>query len=448
MRKPSLLVVFLTVFVDLVGFGIVLPLLPKYVRDFGAPGWMLGAIVAAYSLMQFLFAPKWGRLSDRIGRRPVLLVSTAGFVLSYALFAVGSGLRNPQAALAVILVSRVFSGICGANITVAQAYIADLTPPQDRSKKMGLIGMAFGLGFICGPALAVVALLWLGLAGPGWVASGICLINLGLAWRYLGESRTAEQRAAEPAANRPGGRFDHWKDVLARPVVGPLVVIFFISTFVFTCFETTLGLVVADNFHFRRDGTDGEIAISFLFGYCGLIGAFIQGGPIGRLVRTWGETKLIASSLLLVGMSLLPLPFFEGHLTPGLADLWSGPNASKLGFLHALLFSGGRPWVFLLLALAVLSIGSGMTRPPLFGLISRLTPANEQGFTLGIAQSAGSLARIGGPIFASATLVWHPSLPYLMCGGAALVTGAWCWLRLGYSHADREDPKVPETASA
>jgi MFS family permease len=128
MRKPSVLVVFLTVFIDLVGFGIVLPLLPIYSRNFGAKGWMIGAIMGSYSLMQFLFAPAWGRLSDRIGRRPVLLVSTAGAALSYALFAIGSGLAG-QTALLVLLASRVFAGICGANITVAQAYIADITPP-------------------------------------------------------------------------------------------------------------------------------------------------------------------------------------------------------------------------------------------------------------------------------------------------------------------------------
>src|SRR5438132_9501957 len=147
MRKPSLLVIFLTVFIDLIGFGIVLPLLPIYSRDLHASGLVIGAIMASFSAMQFVFAPWWGRLSDRIGRRPVLLVSTAGAAISYAVFAVGSGLSG-NLALWVLLISRLFAGICGANITVAQAFIADITPPQERSKKMGLIGMAFGLGFI------------------------------------------------------------------------------------------------------------------------------------------------------------------------------------------------------------------------------------------------------------------------------------------------------------
>src|SRR5438477_7776407 len=135
MRKPSVLVVFLTVFIDLIGFGIVLPLLPLYNRDLGASGWLIGVIQASFSAMQFLFAPAWGRLSDRIGRRPVLLVSTAGAAISYTIFAVGSGFAG-HTALWIILGSRVLAGICGANITVAQAYIADVTPPESRSKKM------------------------------------------------------------------------------------------------------------------------------------------------------------------------------------------------------------------------------------------------------------------------------------------------------------------------
>src|SRR5436189_5869591 len=130
-RKPSLLIIFLTVFIDLIGFGIVLPLLPIFSKDFGAHGFIIGLIMASYSAMQFLCAPAWGRLSDRIGRRPVLLVSTAGAALSYALFGLGSGLATARAALAVILLSRVLAGICGANITVAQACIADIAPPEE-----------------------------------------------------------------------------------------------------------------------------------------------------------------------------------------------------------------------------------------------------------------------------------------------------------------------------
>src|SRR6185295_17891546 len=146
MKKPSVAIVFLTVFIDLIGFGIVLPLLPIFAKDLKVSGFVIGLLMASYSAMQFLFAPIWGRLSDRVGRRPVLLVSTAGAAISYAIFALGSG-QSGTAAIVLLFVSRIFAGICGANITVAQAYIADITPPEERSKKMGYIGMAFGLGF-------------------------------------------------------------------------------------------------------------------------------------------------------------------------------------------------------------------------------------------------------------------------------------------------------------
>src|SRR5580765_1650924 len=152
MRKPSVLVVFLTVFIDLVGFGIIVPLVPVYSRHFGAQGLMIGIIIASFSFMQFIFSPIWGRLSDRHGRRPILLISTAGAALSYVFFAFSSGLENHSAALWLMALSRAFAGLCGGNITVAQAYIADITPPEQRSRRMGLFGMAFGLGFIFVPA--------------------------------------------------------------------------------------------------------------------------------------------------------------------------------------------------------------------------------------------------------------------------------------------------------
>src|SRR5579859_1703534 len=187
-RKPSLLVVFLTVFIDLIGFGIVVPLVPIYSRHYGAGGFVIGAIIASFSAMQFVFSPIWGRLSDHHGRRPILLISTAGAALSYVLFAIGSGFENHSAALWAMLISRVFAGICGGNITVAQAYIADITLPEHRSKRMGLIGMAFGLGFTLGPAISAAALKLFGATGPGWTAAALCAANFLLAFFILAES--------------------------------------------------------------------------------------------------------------------------------------------------------------------------------------------------------------------------------------------------------------------
>jgi MFS family permease len=390
MRKPSVWIVFLTVFIDLIGFGIVLPLLPIYSRNLHASGIVIGAIMASFSAMQFLFAPAWGRLSDRIGRRPVLLVSTAGASFSYAVFALGSSITDSKA-LWVLLGSRILAGICGANITVAQAYIADITPITERSKKMGLIGMAFGLGFIFGPALGSLGIQTFGLAGPGWLAAGLCAANFILTFMILPESWKPE---SEHVAGRP--RMAQWFHTLQRPKIGLLVCVFFLATFCFTCFETTLALLVGHNFNLDAQRSQDAKLIGLLFAFCGIIGAAVQGGAIGRMVKRSGEARLIAQSLVLVAVGLAPMPFVHG--------------------------SGWISWTLLLIVLAVLSVGSSLTRPPVFGLISILTPPNEQGETIGVAQSAGSLARIVGPIFAATLLDYYPPLPYLICSCISLLT--------------------------
>ena len=403
MRKPSVLVIFLTVFIDLIGFGIIVPFIPSYGEHFGARGIVIGIIFAAFSLMQFVFAPIWGRLSDRYGRRPILLISTAGASASYVLFAYATSLQNHTAAVWLIIVSRLFAGMCGGNITVAQAYIADITPPADRSKRMGLIGMAFGLGFILGPFVGAVSLSHFGDTGPGWVAAALCAANFILAYFILTESHTPDSAQAAP---RP--HLDQWIHTLRQPKVGFLVVAFFLATFCFSCFESTLPLLIGANFHldFKTDATSAS-TIGYLFVYCGLIGALIQGGAIGRMVKRMGEPKLIALSLVITAVSFAWLPFLKGN--------------SK--FAWSTLFQAqGLPWLWLLAALGLLSIGTSLTRPPLFGMLSNLTPAHEQGATIGVAQAAGSLARILGPIFATALLPHSPPLPYLICTAVLLLT--------------------------
>ena len=411
-RKPSLLVVFLTVFIDLVGFGIVVPLVPIYTRHYGADGWLIGVVIASFSAMQFIFSPIWGRLSDRHGRRPILLISTAGAALSYVLFAIGSGFENHALALGALLVSRMFAGACGGNITVAQAYIADITPPENRSKRMGLIGMAFGLGFIFGPAISGVALKFFGATGPGWIAAALCAANFLLAYFILAESLKPD---STQATRRP--HLAQWGHTLSQPKIGLLVLIFFLATFAFTCFESTLPLLVSDNFNLgiTVDETKPATTVISLFVFCGIIGAFIQGGAIGRLVKIFGEPKLIALSLFLTGAALALLPFIKGD----------GP-LKWLAVLHA----ADVQWIKMLLALALLSVGSALTRAPLFGMLSNLTSANEQGATLGVAQSAGALARIVGPLFAASLYIHEPAVPYLVCGGVSILAGILAAMRL------------------
>ena len=418
MRRPSVLVIFLTVFLDLVGFGIVLPQLPLYAKGYHANGFELGLIMASFSAMQFLFAPAWGHLSDRIGRRPVLLVSTAGSAIAYSWLALATRLQG-SAALWMIIASRVFAGICGANITVAQAYIADITPPENRSRRMGLIGMAFGLGFIFGPWIGSKSSDWFGDTGPGWVAGGLCALNFILACVILPESWTP---SSEHVPNR--ARIAQWRHTLSRPTIGLLVTIFFLATFCFTCFELTLGLIIAHNFGLDlQNDEDMKIARHIagpLFMYCGIVGAIVQGGPTGKLVKKFGERRLITASLFVTGISLALVPVVHG-------------NIHQFGVLSwRVLFGGaGGAWWGLLGVLALLSIGTGLTRPPLFGLLSILTPANEQGVTIGVAQSAGSLARIVGPMFAGAIFSANPGLPYLICAGIAVATGILAAQRLG-----------------
>lgn len=412
MRKPSVLVIFLTVFIDLVGFGIVVPLVPVYSRHYGAHGIVIGAIIAAFSAMQFVFSPIWGRASDRHGRRPILLLSTAGAAGSYVLFALASALENHTTALALMVVSRAFAGICGGNITVAQAYIADITPPEQRSRRMGLIGMAFGLGFIFGPVIGGLSMKFLGNTGPGWMAAALCAGNFVLAFFILAESL---KPSSEHVPQRP--HLHQWLHTLSQPKIGLLVIVFFLATFCFSCFESTLPLVVSDNFHLDIQKSEtSATTVMYLFAYCGIIGAFVQGGAIGRMVKMLGEPKLIASSLVLTALSLAALPFIAG--TTPLS--WGG-----------LFHHEGLPWVWMLLALGALSVGTSLTRPPLFGLLSNLTPAREQGGTIGVAQGAGSLARILGPIFATSLLPISAPLPYLVCGGVLLMTTVLVVQRLG-----------------
>jgi MFS transporter, DHA1 family, tetracycline resistance protein len=388
MRSGSpLLVIFLTVFIDLIGFGICLPLLPKYAERYGAHGWKIGAAMGVYSLMQLVFAPWWGQLSDRIGRRPVLLVSNFGSIVAYGLFGLSAQFVG-ETGFWILVGSRVFAGICGANLSVASAFIADVTTPEKRSKGMGLIGMAFGLGFILGPVLGSQAFKHFGLAGPGVVAAVICAINFVLGCIILPETR---KKDAAPPVQRP--RLEQIRHVLAMKEVGFLIGIYFLGTFAFTSFESTLPLLLNAKLSFDEEH------VGYVFAFCGIMAAMVQGGGIGRLVKSFGERRLIGASLIVVAISLVLMPL-------------ANTLATLLG------------------ALAVFAIGSGINRAPTMGLISQLSPADEQGTTLGVAQSAGTLARVLGPTVATTLYdLWLPA-PYLACATIALLAGLLAALRL------------------
>jgi MFS family permease len=391
-RKPSILVIFLSVFIDLIGFGIVLPLLPGFAEDnfrpdFSSKGLIIGCIIGSFSAMQFFFAPAWGKLSDRIGRRPVMLISNLGAAGSYVLFAIACGFSGATG-LWLILVSRIFAGICGANLSVASAYIADISPPEKRSARMGLIGMAFGFGFIFGPAIGAFSLELFGRQGPGWTAACFCAANFILGWFILGESRQPSSAKVTP---RP--KLTQWGHTLAQPRLGLLICVFFFATFCFTCFESTFPLLAKHQFSIG--GKQLNNRIGYLFTYAGVIAALVQ-GVIGRLVKKFGEPNLIFTSLIIFAAGLALLPFAK--------------NLPEI-----------------LAVLALLAIGSGLNRPPVFGMISLNSSPDEQGANLGVAQSFGALARMLGPVFATTLFFVHPSLPYLICGGLALATSFFAW---------------------
>ncbi len=358
MRRSSLLVLFLTVFIDLIGFGMVIPFLPFYAREYGASGTMVGAVVGVYSIMQFFFAPVWGRLSDRVGRRPVLLISLTASCIGYFLFGIAHSLL-------VLFVSRIIAGIGGANIGTAQAYIADSTTPENRAKGMGLIGAAFGLGFILGPPLSGILSsvgLHHGLSGnllPGMAATLLSLCALTIAFFVLAESK------APDATVRSGipPQFDRrvWSSMSHNAMLLAIMVALFLTLLAVAGMETSVTLHARERFHFQ------QIDMAYFFLFMGVIVAVIQGGLIGRLVRVAGERTLIT-----IGAA---------SFTIGLAMV---PSVYRVSLLYVVAF--------------FFAVGQGLCYPSLTSLVTQTSPPNEHGSMLGLAAGVGSLARFLGPI--------------------------------------------------
>ena len=367
-RSP-LVIIFFTVFIDLVGFGIVLPLLPYYAETYGATSLEIGFLTASYSLMQFVFTPVWGRLSDRYGRRPLILLSLCGSSVGFLVFGLGRSLL-------VLFGARILAGIAGAIIPTTNAYIADVTPGEDRARRMGLVGAAFGLGFILGPAIGGLLAPY-GYDKPALLASAMAAANLLFAYFKLPESLTEEVRRRVPARPRIGPMI---RGALSNPRIALLLVVFFVQTFAFANMEATFALL---NEH--RYGLDAR-QTAYLFTYVGVLATLVQGVLVGRIVRRIGERVCIAAgSLLMVfGLALMPV-------------------APSIGVYCAIL--------------ALLPLGTGINGPSIMSLISRATGAAEQGGMLGLAQSAASLGRILGPMWGGLTFGLDARWPFFT-GGA------------------------------
>ncbi len=389
-------ILFLTVFVDLVGFGIVLPLLPIYADRFGASGTQIGILVLSYSAAQLLFSPVWGRLSDRIGRRPILIVGLLGSAASYLVFAYAGSVM-------VLLVSRIMAGIGGANIPVAQAYIADITPPERRAGNMGLIGAAFGLGFIFGPAIGGL-LAPISSELPGLAAAGLCGGNAILALFLLPESLGREDRPEAPrgraealqpgmallvGGSASGSRLREIGVILESRGFVHALVLSFIFTTAFSIMHPIFPLFALGRFDLN------ERDVGWLFAFIGVISAVMQGGLVRVLVARLGEVSLIRLSAI---------PFVVGFCLIGAA-----PSIPVL-----------------LVGLALLAVGFGGTLPSLVSLLSRSAPEALQGGSLGVGQSAGALARVVGPFLAG--VLWDTlgsSAPYYVAAAIGAVAGLW-----------------------
>ncbi len=407
-NKGALSVIFITIFVDLIGFGIILPILPFYAETFGASATQIGLLAASFSLMQFIFAPFWGRLSDRVGRRPIIIMSL--FFSSISLIFFGAA-QN----LVMLFAARIFAGIFMANFSAAQAYIADITTPEERAKGMGLVGAAFGLGFIFGPSIggllssqsillglenAFFNLIKINISGvltahpyqiPAYFAALLAFINTFCAIKYLPESRSAADLiAAKEEQKTSHSRLELMKKSIFHPVVGFFVVLYFLITLAFANLEATFALFTERVHHYTS--TDN----GYLFAYIGVVIAIVQGGLIGPLTKKFREAPVLIAGLILQGSAFLFLPY-----TVSLTSL--------------------------LVVIGLLSAGNGLTNPTLQSLISRNTDRNKQGGVLGITQSFGSMARVIGPAWGGfffdeigiAAPYWSGGILLLLCAWLA-----------------------------
>jgi len=381
MTRP-LLVIFLTIFVNLIGFGIIIPLLPFYAETFGASPLVIGLLFAIFSVCQLVAAPVLGDWSDRYGRRPILIFSLLGTVVSFVLLAVAHSLT-------MLFIARIVDGLSGGNISTARAYVADVTEPKDRARAYGLIGAAFGLGFIFGPALSGV-LAKVSYTAPIWAAAGITLAATAVAWLWLPETvHRAQAGTGMPFRNLP--------EMLRRPALGRILVIDFVYWFAFAIFQTTFALFTSRRFHFDASQT------GYFFSAFGVLGAIVQGGFIRPIVRRLGDKPTFVVGLL----------------------------CSVIGLIGATLTHSVTVFAATLVPLA---FGIGFGHPTMASLVSKTARNDEQGRVQGAASAVESLGRTVGPVWGSASLQrFGDGVPYVSAAVFLLLT---LLITVGYHVAD------------
>lgn len=397
--------IFTTVAMDLVGFGMIVTLASLYGKELGANRYELGLLGASYSLFQFFFAPVWGRLSDRHGRRPILLMSLAGSTICYLIFGWATLLRS----FPLLLFARCLQGVFAANLSAAQAYIADVTTPDKRAVGMGMIGAAFGVGFIIGPALGGLAANRLGLAWPGFIASGICGLNLALAWFRLPESLPEKIRLAN--RKKAARSYDPLntaalRRALGHPFFGLLLLMFFIQIFAFANIEQTFSLL----FQYKFSLAAGAAAekTGWVLAFVGVLAGLVQGMGLRKLVPVLGERKMLVIGLGLFAISVIAIPY--------------GPNYAA--------------YFVMMLPLA---IGRSLVDPSMSALISKSAGADAQGETFGISQGLGSLARATGPVCGLISFDIAYYLPFAIASGLVVLVfclGLWFYRRTEHLKLD------------
>lgn len=411
-RKASLGTIVLTVFLDLLGFGLVVPYLPGVARAHGASDLVATLLGAGFSLMQLVFVPFWGQMSDRTGRRPILLWSIAASIVGFLLLA------NADS-LAMLFVARLWTGVATANLAVAQAYIADVTTPEERARGMGLIGAGIGFGFVLGPVVGGLLaglnerLHWLPRVGalPAYAAAALATLNLALAWRHLPESLAVEERGKHVRRISP---FDLGRYRLATrfPGVGAAMALNFVVVLSFAAMEQTFRLFTADAFHLSDAGT------GYVLGLVGLVLIVVQGLLIKPFSRVFGERKLLRAGVAIeaAGFALLAL----------------APRLGGVGALCA--------------AMGIIAFGSALTAPSLSSFVSKCSDSASQGVVLGVLQSAGAFARVCGP--ATGGLLYQTvghGAPYV---GAALGMTLAGVLSLGLPAPSPAPARAPEAGGA
>lgn len=385
-KKSIRLVVFITVFLDLVGFGIIIPLVGIYGRHFGASPLELGLLGASFSLAQFVFSPFWGALSDRIGRRPVMLISLLGSTLSYLGFALATD-------VATLTMTRLFAGVFAANISAAQATMADLTRPEERARAMGLIGAAFGLGFTFGPPLGGIAASHWGLSAPGLVAFVICGLNLLAAVFVLRETLPRSRRVRAVQLRSPLERFG-FKIFSDNSRLASFMIVFFLVTFAFSNMEQTFSLLFQEKFEIST--ASAAYSAGLILMVAGFVGAAIQGGGIRFLLTQASESQWLIAGLFIQMIGMAAFPY---------------GNSLNSYYLYVL----------------PLAVGSALINPTLASLLSRSARPEEQGAVFGFQQGAGSLARTLGPFCGLTAFSWSYSLPYQIATLVLLVALVFAW---------------------